>query len=157
MRIAIDRSVVVTFALLFMFAIPPAHALTAADGASPEVSSLLQLEQHARAAEAREQCYLFTQLVRGYSDIASREIAAGEMDKAAAHLKRIEAVAQLIHSTLAGNTKRLKDAEKVLHDAYHQLGETIRYVSAEDKAALQSTLKALDHLHDEVLAQVFAH
>ncbi len=118
---------------------------------------LSQLEERARHAEMREQCYLYTQVVRVYSEIASREIAAGDMEHAAVNLKRIQQYTTEIHNGLAGNARKLKEAEMILHAASHRLSEAIRYVSADDKAALQMTLRQLDKVNDELLAMVFAH
>ena len=38
-----------------------------------------------------------------------------------------------------------------------RLGEYTHHASGDDRAALQATLKKLDHVHDELLAQVFVH
>jgi pyridoxal/pyridoxine/pyridoxamine kinase len=138
-----------------------AYAFSSGAGAGEEQSventALVQMEERAAHADLREKCYLFTELVKGYSDIASQQIAAGQMERASISLQHIQHVTDLIHAALAGNAKKLKEAELMLHAASHRLGETIRYVSAEDKATVQMTLRKLDKLNDEMLTLVFAH
>ena len=46
----------------------------------------------------------------------------------------------------------------MMHTATHHLGQYAPHlVSSEDKAVVESTLKQLDKVNSELLAQVFAH
>jgi hypothetical protein len=42
-----------------------------------------------------------------------------------------------------------------MHHTSYRLGEYLRKASNEDRDTLQATLKQLDQVHDELLAQVF--
>jgi hypothetical protein len=57
---------------------------------------------------------------------------------------------------LANNTKRLKNAELLMHHTIYRLGDYMRAASGDDKATLQATLKQLDQVQGEILTQVFA-
>ncbi len=119
--------------------------------------ALSQLEQRAEHASAREQCFLYTELVQGYTQVAGKQMADGDMDQASATLKLVQSYATRIHMGLARDTKRLKNAEKMMHAAARSLGEYLHHVSLEDKAVVESTLRQLEKVNDELLAQVFAH
>lgn len=122
---------------------------------SPE--TLVQLEQRASQAKPREQCFLYTELVHAMTEKAGKEIANGDTDKAAATLKLVNQYAHLIHMNLAQDTKRLKNAEMLMHHTTYKLGQYLHIVSGDDRDTVQATLKQLDQVNDELLAQVFSH
>jgi hypothetical protein len=135
----------------------PAHAASSADEAIPTPDVLAQLELRAAQANPREQVFLYTQLVHTMTQKAGKEIADGDTDQAAATLKQVNQYAHLIHVSLARNAKKLKDAEELMHNATYRLGQVLHLVSGEDQATVQETLKQLNQVNDEILAQVFTH
>ena len=46
-----------------------------------------QLEQRAEHAEAREQAFLYTEIVQAYTQIAGKQMANGDMEHAGASLQ----------------------------------------------------------------------
>jgi hypothetical protein len=134
-----------------------AATLTLNDAVALDGEGLAQLEQRAEHAEAREQAFLYTELVTFYTQLAGKQFAAGEYEQANASLKRIELFSQHIHNGLARNAKKLKDAEMMLHLASYHLGQYMRSLSQDDQTPVKSTLRQLDKVHDELLQQVFAH
>ena len=149
------RTVSPSLAFLLFFALTPARASN--NDLSLDAAALTQLEDRAEHAAAREQCFLYTELVHVYTQVAGRQMAAGEMEQASATLKRIQSFATHIHMGLAKDTKRLKNAEILMHSTVRNLGEYMHHVSSDDRAVVESTLKQLDKVNDELLAQVFAH
>ena len=149
------RVSVASAALLLIVALTPVHALAASSGEILDAAALAQLEARAEHAESREQCFLYTQLVHEYVEVAGKQIADGDIDKANETLKRVQGFADRIH--MEKDTKRLKNAESLMHVATYHLTQFMRQVSTEDVGLLQTTLKRLDKLHDQLLAQVFAH
>jgi hypothetical protein len=135
---------------------PPLRA-AAADEAIPNPDVLAQLEQRASQANPREQCFLYTQLIHTMTQKAGKEIADGDTAQAAATLKKVNAYARFIHTNLAHNAKRLKDAEELMHNATYRLAEVMHLVSGPDKETVQETLKQLDQVNEELLTQVFTH
>jgi hypothetical protein len=158
MRIALTSvAPLLSAALLFT---PCAQAAPPPADIVPDSAALMQLEQHAQQADPREQCYLYTERTHVYAEIAGQLIAAGDMDQANVTLKRIEHYAEIIHSNLVADPKhrrKLKDAEMVMQRTSHRIGEYLHLVSSDDKAELQATLKQVDKVNEELLAQVFAH
>ncbi len=127
------------------------------DEVLPDEGTLAQLELRAQQAQPREQCFLYTELVHTMTEIAGKQMRDGEVERASAMLKRTEHYAQLIHMGLANDSKRLKNAELLMHHTTYRLSEYLHEASSEDRAVLQSTLKQLNQVHDEILMHVFAH
>ena len=127
------------------------------DESIPAPETLAQMEQRASQAKPREQCFLYTELVHTMTEKAGKEIADGDTDQAAITLKSVNQYAHLIHMNLAQDTKRLKNAEILMHHTTYKLAEFLHIVSGDDKDNVQATLKQLDQVNDELLAQVFNH
>jgi hypothetical protein len=135
---------------------PPARAAAIDESiATPE--AVAQLEARASQAKPREQCFYYTELVHAMTEQAGKQIAAGETEQAAKTLQKINLLAHQIHVNLANDTKRLKDAEMLMHHTTYRLGEYLHLVSGEDQATVKATLKQLDQVNDEILTQVFSH
>jgi hypothetical protein len=121
----------------------------------PNAQALLALELRAQQANPRDQCFLYTELVHVMTEIAGKQMLDGDVDQATASLKKVNDYAKLIHLDLSSNSKRVKNAEELMHHTSYRLGEYLRKASNEDRDTLQATLKQLDQVHDELLAQVF--
>ena len=134
----------------------PAFAASATDEV-PDAASITQMEQKAQKADPRERSYLYTELVHVYTMIAGRQIAAGDMEHASVTLKKVEGLTERVHDGLSHNSKRLKNAEMLMQETRHHMGEYLHSVSSDDKAALEATLKHVDKVNEELLAEVFAH
>ena len=134
----------------------PAHA-AADDEAVPSPEALVQLELRASQANPREQCFLYTELVHSMTIKAGKELSDGDTDQAAVTLKQVNRYAHLIHLNLARDTKRLKDAQVLMHRTTYRLGQYLHLVSGDDQKTVQNTLKQLDQVNDELLTQVFQH
>jgi hypothetical protein len=149
MNLKIRPTAVILSLLLYLILCPRVLA-SSTDENTPEAQAISQLELRAQQANPRDQCFLYTELVNSMTEIAG-------IDEASATLKKVEHYAALIHLNLAKDTKRLKNAEQLMHHTTYRLGEYLHKASGEDRATLQSTLKRLDQVHDELLAQVFSH
>lgn len=155
MKLRYRPTVLLPLPLLFSFCIP-VHA-SSIDETLPDAQTLSRLELQAQEAKPREQCFLYAELVHTMTEIAGKQMLDGDADQASATLKKVEHYAQLIHLGLARDTKRLKNAELLMHHTTYRLNEYLHRASGEDQATLEATLKQLDHVHDELLAQVFNH
>jgi hypothetical protein len=137
---------------LFFLALP---ARAAANESIPTPEALAQLEVRAAQAKPREQCFLYTELVHGLTQQAAAQLAADDTEQGAATLRQIDQDAHLIQRSLAHNSNRMKDAQKLLHDTTYRLGQLLHLVSGDDRATVQDTLRQLNQLNDELLTQVF--
>jgi hypothetical protein len=123
----------------------------------PDAQALAQLEIRAQQAGPRDQCFLYTELVNTMTEIAGRQMLNGDVDQATATLKKVNHYAQLIHIDLAANSKRIKNAEMLMHKTTYKLTEYLHKASYEDQDALKGTLKQLNKVHEELLAEVLKH
>jgi hypothetical protein len=134
-----------------------AYASSSVDENLPDAQALAQLEIRAQQAGPRDQCFLYTELVHTMTEIAGRQMLNGDIEKASDTLKKVNSYAQLIHIDLASNSKRIKNAEMLMHHTTYRLGEILRKASGEDQDTLKATLKQLDKVHEELLAEVMKH
>jgi hypothetical protein len=139
--------------LSLFFLVLPARA--AANQSIPTPEALARLEQRAAHAKPSEQCFLYTELVHGLTQQAAAQLAVDDTEQATATFKQIDQDAHLIQRSLARNSNRLKDAQKLLHDTTYRLGQLLHLVNGDDRATVQDTIKQLNQLNDEMLTQVF--
>ena len=143
--------------LASLLSFPATVHASSADRAMPTPEFIAQLEQRASEAKPREQCFLYTELIHAMTQEAGKQISDGDTDKAAATLKQVNKYAHLIHLNLARDTKRLKNAELLMHNTTYRLGQYMHLVSGDEQQTVKDTLKQLDQVNDELLMQVFNH
>jgi hypothetical protein len=141
--------------LLLSFSLPARSS--SVDENLPDAQALAQLELRAQQAGPRDQCFLYTELVHTMTEIAGKQMLNGDIDEAAATLKKVNYYAKLIHTSIADNAKRVKNAEMLMEHTTYRLGEYVHKASSEDRDTLNATLKQLNQIHDELLAQVMKH
>ncbi|HEY0162248.1 MAG TPA: hypothetical protein VGB69_06190 [Edaphobacter sp.] len=141
--------------LLLVPACMPAHA--ADKTLILDEQQLLQLEQRAEQANPRDQCFLYTELVSAMTDLAGRQMRDGDPDRASATLQKVAQYAKMIQVKLTRDTKRLKNAEQLMHRTTYRLTEYLHSASTEDRPTLQATLKQLNQVQSDILTQVFSH
>src|ERR1700730_3049564 len=101
------------------------------DNNLPDAQALAQLELRAQQAGPRDQCFLYTELVHTMTEIAGKQMINGDNHHASETLKKVNHYAQLIHMSLADNTKRLKNAEMLLHHTTYKLQEYLHKADSE--------------------------
>ncbi len=148
-------SSIVALAFLLSLSVPSRAA--AIDDIVLDANAITQLEQRALTAKPREQCFLYTELVHAMTEVAGREMLAGNVENAAAALKKVQHYAGLIHIGLSDDAKRLMNAQMLMHHTTRRLGEYVRKASSEDRETMEATLKQLTAVEDELLTRVFAH
>jgi len=154
MRISVAGSTLL-LALATVIVLPSARAASAAEVL--DAATLANLEARAEHAQPNEQAFLFTELIHDYVEVAGKQVAAGDMEEATATLQRVQSYADRIHGSLGKSTKRVKNAEMLLHLATYKLTELMHIISVEENSLVQTTLKQLNRLHEELLQQVFSH
>ena len=120
-----------------------------------EDQSIDALEAKASQAQPREQCFLYAQLVHQMTEMSVRRYASGDVEKADGLLHRIQQLAQKIHLTLAGNDKRLKNAEILLSNTAFRLNEMLHSSDYDDRSLVKATLDKVNQAQDEAMLEVF--
>ena len=143
-------------AVLLLFSALSIPALASSfDDKIPDQQALDALEQRALTAQPKEQCFLYAQLVHQMVELSARQAAAGDVDKATGLLKRAQEFTHKIHMALAGNDKRLKDAQILLRHTAFRLAELLHAGSFDDRPLVEQTLAQLNRAQDEAMLQVF--
>jgi hypothetical protein len=120
-----------------------------------DLQSIQALEARASAAQPREQCFLYAELVHQMTELSVREYAAGDVENASGMLRRIRQLAQKIHLAMGGNDKRLKNAEILLNHTAFRLNGLLHGSSFEDRALVEATLTDINQAQSEAMMQVF--
>jgi hypothetical protein len=129
----------------------------AIDESVPTPEALAQLELRASQASPSEQPFLYTELVHAMTEKAGKELSDGDDTAADATLRQISHYAHLIQTSLARDTKQLKNAEILMQHTTWRLAQYMHLASGPDKQTVQDTLKQLDQTNDALLTQVFKH
>ena len=134
----------------------PTRALSASlDDKHPDAQSIAALETKASQASPREQCFLYAELVHAMIEYSTDQYAAGEYQKAADTLKRVNGFAQKIHIAVANDEKRLKNAQILLRHTAYRLNELLHASALEDRPLVAQTLAQVNQIQTETMMQVF--
>jgi hypothetical protein len=136
------------------FTVAPLCAFSA-DAKTPEELNLDALEARAVQAQPREQCFLYAQLVHDMTELSVHQFAAGNVEKADGLLRRIQQMAQKIHTSMVGGDKRLKNAEILLSSTAFRLNEMLHASDFDDRILVEKTLAQVNQAQDEAMMQVF--
>ena len=125
------------------------------DENTPETQMIAAIEARANQAEPREQCFIYAQIVHQMTELSMKEYSAGNVDHATSLLKRIQTFAQKIHLSVAGNDKRLKNAEILLSHTALRLNEILHSGNYDDRSLVEQTLAQVNQAQNEAMMTVF--
>lgn len=127
------------------------------DETALDAATLSQMEIRADQALVRDQCYLYTQVVHGLTELAGRQLSAGLDEEAEATIRQVDVVANKLNVAVSKDPKRLKNAEQLLEHTSERLTDMVRAAADGQREVMQATLKHLNAVHTGLLAMVFAH
>jgi hypothetical protein len=149
------RFVAASASILSLALLMPSTGLCAIDEKIPDAQSLLALEARASQAGPREQCFLYAELVHEMTELAGRQLSAGEVEQASSTIHSVQDYATKIHMDMANDSKRLKNAEILMRHTAFRLHDILAQASLEDRPTLDATLKQLNQVQAELMLQVF--
>ena len=149
------RSLIPMSAVLIVALSPIQARPSSLDDKSFDQQTIQALELKVSQAQPKEQCFLYAELVHEMTEVSLRQYAAGDVDKATGLLKEIQQFAHKIHLSVAGNDKRLKNAEILLRHTAFRLSEMLHSSSFEDRALVEQTLSQVNQAESEAMMQVF--
>ncbi len=149
-------STLLALALLSPFAVRSAKA-SGPDDAPMDAASLVSLESKAASAEVRDQCFLYTELLHGWTELAGRAMQAGDDSTATLAIQHADADAQKLKAVINHDSKRLKNAELLLEHSVHRFSDMLHASTVDQHDTMQAVLRHMTSVHDELLAAVFAH
>jgi hypothetical protein len=130
-----------------------ACAPAAVQGDDPTALAALQVK--ADQAQPRDRCFLYAKLVSQMTDLAGQQFHSGDSGRASETLKRVQLYAEEIHTGVANDSKKLKDAELLMQRTSFRLKDILNEASFEDRQALEATLKQLNQVQAQLMTQVF--
>ena len=141
--------------LLAPFLVASMNQAFAIDERVPDPTSMSALVTKAESAAAKDQCFLYAELVHQMTELAGRQMNAGS--DAHKTLTDVHDYAEKIHMGVANDTKKLKNAQILMEHTAFRLNEILHSSALEDRPVLESTLKQLDQVQNELMMQVFKH
>lgn len=120
---------------------------------SPTAVAALQLK--ADKALPKDKCFLYAELISQMTDLAGQQFNAGDSERATETLKQVQSYAEKIHTGLPDNSKKLIDAELLMHHTSLHLTDILHEAAEEDRSALEVTLRLLNQAHAQIMMQVF--
>ncbi len=142
-------------AVLITISTIPSCFAAGVDDKPMDMQSIEALEARATAAQPREQCFLYAELVHQMTEVSVRQYASGDVEHATGLLKRIQQLAQKIHLSMGGNDKRMKDAEILLRHTSFRLNEMLHGSSFDDRAVVEAALSDVNQAQSEAMMAVF--
>jgi hypothetical protein len=130
-----------------------AYASASALDDSPTALAVLQAK--ADQAQPKDKCFLYAKLVNQMTDLAGRQLNSGDSGQASETLKVVQQYAEKIHTGVADDSKKLKDAELLMQRATFRLQDILSEASYEDRQTLEATLKQLNEVQTQLMTQVF--
>lgn len=133
----------------------PARA-SGPDEAQMDAATLAGMESKAATAEPRDKCFLYTEVLHGWTELAGRDLLAGDEAAATVAMQHADADAQMLKAVINRDSKRLKNAELLLEHSVHRLSDMMRASTMDQHDTMQAVLRHVSSVHDDLLAAVFA-
>ena len=118
-------------------------------------TAVAALQAKADQAQPRDKCFLYAELVSQMTDLAGQQFNSGDTGQALETLKLVQRYAAKIHMGVAGNSKKLRDAELLIRRTSFRLEAILSGAAYEDRPALEVTLKQLNQVQAQLMMQVF--
>jgi hypothetical protein len=117
--------------------------------------ALATLQVKADHAQPRDRCFLYATLVSRMTDLAGHQLNSGDSGQASETLKVVQQYAEKIHVGVLDDSKKLRDAERLMQHATFRLQDIVSEASYEDREPLEETLKQLNQVQTQLMTQVF--
>jgi hypothetical protein len=130
-------------------------AYAPASGIDNSPTALAVLQAKADQAPPRDRCFLYAQFVSQMTDLAGQQFNSGDSGRASETLKLVQRYAEKIHTDVADDSKKLRDAELLMERTSFRLKGMLNEASYEDRPAVEATLKQLNQVRTQFMMQVF--
>ena len=117
--------------------------------------ALASLQAKAEQAQPRDRCFLYAMLVKQMTNLAGQQFDSDDPGQASETLKLVQHYIENIRTGVNGDSRKVKDAELLMRRSSFQLTNLLRESSLEDRLVLQTTLKELNQVQEQLMIQVF--
>jgi hypothetical protein len=141
--------------LFIAFLLAPLCRASGPDHKTLDPVALSALASKANVAPPKEQCFLYAELVHQMTELAGRQLSQGE--DPAETLRAVREYTQKIHLGETHDNKKIKNAQILMEHTAFRLNEILHSAGLDDRPLLESTLKTLNQVQNELMMQVFRH
>ena len=117
--------------------------------------ALASLQAKADQAQPRDRCFLYAMLINQMTNLAGQQFDSDDPEQASETLKLVQRYIENIRTGVTGDSRKVKDAELLVRRSSFQLRNILRESSFEDRLALETTLKELNQVQEQLMIQVF--
>ncbi len=135
--------------------LPPLCHASGMDKKPIDPVALSALATKASMASPKDQCFLYAELVHQMTEFAGHQLSQGEDPSAT--LRAVREYTQKIHLGEVNDNKKLKNAQILMEHTAFRLNEILHSAALDDRPLLESTLKTLNQVQNELMIQVFRH
>jgi hypothetical protein len=146
------RSVTTTVAVIIL-SMNCAYAQASGQGNIPTAIAVLQAK--ADQAQPRDRCFLYAELVSQLTDVAIKQVNAGDSGQASETLKLVSQYIENIRLGVADNSRKLKEAELLMEHSSFRLKGLLNEAAGDDRPTLLEALKKLYQVQTQLMMQVF--
>jgi hypothetical protein len=118
-------------------------------------AALASLQANADQAQPRDRCFRYARLVNQMTNLAGEQFDSDDPGRASETLKLVQHYVENIRTGVTGDSRKVKDAELLIRRSSFQLTNILRNSSLEDQLVLETTLKELNQLQEQLMIQVF--
>jgi hypothetical protein len=118
-------------------------------------TALAALQAKADQAQPRDRCFLYAELIKRMTNLAGQQFNSGDSEHALETLKLVQGDAEKIHSDVAEDSNKLKNAELLVRGTSFRLKHILDKASYEDRPVLEATLQELDQVQAQLMMEVF--
>jgi hypothetical protein len=140
---------------VFIFILLLASAYAPASSLDDNPTALTALEAKADRAQPRDRCFLYAELVSQMTDLVGRQFNSGDSLHASETLKLVQGYTDKIHTGVADDTKKLKNAELLVQRTSIRLKDILSEAPYEDRPVLEATQKQLNQVQEQLMTQLF--
>jgi hypothetical protein len=130
-------------------------AFASASALDDTPAALATLQLKADHAPPRDRCFLYATLVSRMTDLAGHQLNSGDSGQASETLKVVQLYTEKMQMGVVDDSKKLRDAERLMQRATFRLQDILSEASYEDRQTLEATLKQLNQVQTQLMTQVF--
>jgi hypothetical protein len=117
--------------------------------------ALASLQAKVDQAQPKDRCFLYAMLVNQMTKLAGEQFNSDDPGQASETLKLVQRYIENIRTGVTDDSRKVKDAELLMRRSSFQLTNLLRESSREDRVVLQTTLKELNQVQEQLMIQVF--
>jgi hypothetical protein len=117
--------------------------------------ALASLQAKADQAQPRDRCFFYAMLVNQMTNLAGQQFDSDDPGQASETLKLVQRDIENIRTGVSGDSRKVKESELLIRRSSFQLRNILRESSLEDQLAMETTLKELNQVQEQLMIQVF--